>query len=233
MPIALELMNHLSFTHPLLTMQALSSHDEKFVSVMGDIAAALSSCGQDIKRIVNCPVDLVPDWIEENVVTPAHTWVQKSAVYAMLQTFSPTLIRQNDMQLKETLHLLSSRLCGMLSRVSATASLLSADSPFWLLLELNRTMMRLQTARADLAACHSALLGDVHWYPHLYAVYTSVAHGRAIWAASRPLATWLASLEQHVQFLTTWNQESAEFAPFRIVSISNIAFLFLLLQQRH
>eukprot|EP00427_Karlodinium_veneficum_P056695 CAMPEP_0169423242 /NCGR_PEP_ID=MMETSP1017-20121227/67381_1 /TAXON_ID=342587 /ORGANISM="Karlodinium micrum, Strain CCMP2283" /LENGTH=210 /DNA_ID=CAMNT_0009532903 /DNA_START=42 /DNA_END=670 /DNA_ORIENTATION=- len=201
-PVASELINFLSFTHPLLTVQALSSHDEKFLSVMGDIVAALLHQSFNIKEVVNCSIEGVPNWVEHNVVMPAQMWVQRSAVYAMLQKFSPTLIRQNDMQLKETLHWLSIRLSGMLQRVSATTSLLTADSPFWLLLELNRTATHLQGTCADLAACYSALLGDVNWNAHLFSIYSAAAHGRAIWAASRPLATWLASLEEHVQFLT-------------------------------
>jgi len=78
----------------------------------------------------------------------------------------------------------------------------TAPPPFWLRLELNRVADGLQAARADVVACFGALLGDSQWNPHLSSVFTSIAHGRAAWAADRPLLAWLASLERHVTLLT-------------------------------
>merc|ERR1740138_1313810 len=112
----------------------------------------------------------------------------------------------------------------MLQRVAATQAVLTVDSPFWLRLELHHTAVGLQAARADIAACCGALLGDVHWNPHLLAVYAAASEGRAIWAQGRPLAAWFSSLADHVSFLTAWKAgQPTDEAPFRLGSVGDVA----------
>eukprot|EP00746_Dinoflagellata_sp_MGD_P003182 gnl/MRDRNA2_/MRDRNA2_106186_c0_seq1.p1 gnl/MRDRNA2_/MRDRNA2_106186_c0~~gnl/MRDRNA2_/MRDRNA2_106186_c0_seq1.p1 ORF type:complete len:2339 (+),score=414.96 gnl/MRDRNA2_/MRDRNA2_106186_c0_seq1:214-7017(+) len=224
-PFFAAAMDVLSYAHPLLTAQPVTARDERLMAAMMHITETVKSHG-DLEEMMQCSVVEIPQWIGKHVVLRAHSWVQRSAMRAMFHSFSPALLRQNERQAKETLRYVSGKIGDLLNRVSASASSLTANSPFWLRLELFGSSARLRNARADIAACHSALLGDVQWNSRIFAVYTSIASGRSIWDEGRPLSDWLASLERHALFLTSWRQDKAADSPFRIASVNDINSFF-------
>ncbi|CAE8640616.1 unnamed protein product [Polarella glacialis] len=190
-----EVFGYLAYTHPLLTACPTATRGHRFMAVMSGIAGDLNNAGgKKLRLALKCKPEDVPEWLEENVVSRAQCWAHRSAICAMLQSFSPSLVRRSDGEVRETLGVVSGKLCGFLQRVNAAANVLTLDSPFWLRLELHRAASGIQAARADIMACYSALVGDVCWNQHLFAVYMSSSHGRAFWASGRPLAAWLVTV---------------------------------------
>jgi len=219
-----EVLGYLAHRHPLITASPSAAHGDKFASVMSGIVSGLKAAGMNsMEQVVKCKLHQVPDWLEKHVVLQARPWVQRSATNAMLMSFAPSLVRRGDLEVRETLGILSARLCGLLQMATAAAKVLTLDSPFWLRLELHRAATSLQAARTDCMDCHAALAGDVSWNAHLYEVYNTAAYGGAYWSDGRPLAAWLASFTDHVSFLTNWRaNDPPDAAPFRLGSVSDI-----------
>jgi len=227
-----EVIGFLSFTHPLLTAKAMAMHDQNFMIFIRNISESLtaSSDGHTLLQDVMSKyrrVENVTDWVAHSIVRPAESWVERSSLRSLIfHGFSPALLKQNEREARDTLRAIVGKLTAMLHRVSARAyATSSADLPFWLRVELDRASKGIRSCRADLLACHGALLGDVHWNPRLFKIYTDFAHGQAVWANGRPLAVWLASLQEHVQFLASW--KLGETAPIRIGSVVDLSSLFL------
>eukprot|EP00929_Paragymnodinium_shiwhaense_P120867 TRINITY_DN9293_c0_g1_i2.p1 TRINITY_DN9293_c0_g1~~TRINITY_DN9293_c0_g1_i2.p1 ORF type:complete len:3277 (-),score=789.67 TRINITY_DN9293_c0_g1_i2:178-10008(-) len=232
MPFLKAVVGYLSYTHPLLTAHPLAMHDEGFKANILDIGHTLCTPGNGLSMLQDIAArcrktERVVDWCERIIVKPALNWAERSAVKAMLlHGFAPALLRQNDRETRDTLRTLASKLCGMLQALAGAANSLMPESPFWLRMELNRTGKGLEAARRDLAGVYSALIGNVHWNSHLFAVYTAVCYGRAYWSDYRPLGPWMASLQEHVQFLSSWKSGFPEDRVFRIGSIADVASYF-------
>eukprot|EP00933_Yihiella_yeosuensis_P034703 TRINITY_DN2817_c2_g1_i1.p1 TRINITY_DN2817_c2_g1~~TRINITY_DN2817_c2_g1_i1.p1 ORF type:complete len:911 (-),score=174.54 TRINITY_DN2817_c2_g1_i1:500-2914(-) len=227
-PILLqEILGYLSHVHPLLTARPSGSESERTGMVMGAITLGCKAADvEGLSDIAKCSSENVPEWVEESVVLRARSFVHKNSILAVLQNFAPSLVRRTDNEVREIMSMVSGKLCGLLQNATAAVSILTSDSPFWLRLELQRAVQGLQAARADIMACYGALFGDVSWNSHLYDVYTAAAYGRAYWGDGRPLASWLASLTDHVNFLTAWQErQPPDAAPFRLGSVSSISFI--------
>eukprot|EP00928_Gymnodinium_smaydae_P050046 TRINITY_DN3366_c0_g1_i1.p1 TRINITY_DN3366_c0_g1~~TRINITY_DN3366_c0_g1_i1.p1 ORF type:complete len:2025 (+),score=227.56 TRINITY_DN3366_c0_g1_i1:830-6076(+) len=226
-PYMKALSQCLSHTHPLLTNFPMSMQSDGYKSILTSIQETISGeTGFVLLRevMLNCAEpSQVTQWVDREVIAPSLGWMRQSAIRSMLfHGFSPTLIRQSETEVRETVRVVASELCNLLQRAAHTLNTLTHDSPFWLRAALRKSFRGITTARSDLVACYSVLAGDAHWNEHLFAVYTTVAHGRAIWAGCCPLASWLQSLNANIKFLTEYPLDTTDTVKLRMASITNM-----------
>lgn len=206
--------------HPLLTVCSSVADEKQSHHLLSSMMASIKAAG--LHNLSFLHGKSFSDWAEEHLLMPAFSWAQEHRIGAVLQSFSPTLTHRSDGETYHILGALSMKISGFLQQL-ASMEQLTLESPFWLSLELSRASHALQEVRRECIACHAALAGDVCWTAQLYAVYKSAQLGMA-YRANRPLAAWLASWADHVNFLTTWDPKSSlDSKAFRLASVSDIS----------
>lgn len=206
--------------HPLLTVCSSVADEKQSHQLLSSMMASIKAAG--LHNLIFLHGTSLSDWAEEHLLIPALSWAQERRMGAVLRSFSPTLTHRSDGETYHILGALSMKISSFLQQL-ASMEQLTLESPFWLSLELNRASHALQDVRRECIACHAALAGDVCWTAQLYAVYKSAQLGMA-YPANRPLAAWLASWAEHVNFLTTWDPKSAlDSKAFRLASVSDIS----------
>eukprot|EP00434_Breviolum_minutum_P021013 symbB.v1.2.018538.t2/scaffold1482.1/size116129/3 len=217
-----EALSYIIHRHPLLTVCSSSADEKQSHHLLSSMMASIKVTGLQNLSFLNGKS--LSDWVEENLLVTALPWAQERRVGAVLQAFSPTLTHRSDGETYHMLGALSMKISGFLQQL-ASAETLTLDSPFWLCLELSRAIRALQDARRECIACHAALAGDASWTAQLYAVYKSAQLGMSH-RANRPLASWLASWAEHVNFLSNWDPKSPlDSKPFRLASVSEISIV--------
>lgn len=206
--------------HPLLTVCSSVADEKQSHHLLSSMMASIKAAG--LHNLSFLHGKSFSDWAEEHLLMPAFSWAQEHRIGAVLQSFSPTLTHRSDGETYHILGALSMKISGFLQQL-ASMEQLTLESPFWLSLELSRASHALQEVRRECIACHAALAGDVCWTAQLYAVYKSAQLGMA-YRANRPLAAWLASWADHVNFLTMWDPKSSlDSKAFRLASVSDIS----------
>lgn len=206
--------------HPLLTVCSSVADEKQSHHLLSSMMASIKAAG--LHNLSFLHGKSLSDWAEEHLLIPALPWAQERRVGAVLQSFSPTLTHRSDGETYHILGALSMKISGFLQQL-ASMEQLTLESPFWLSLEISRASHALEDVRRECIACHAALAGDVCWTAQLYAVYKSAQLGMAH-RANRPLAAWLASWAEHVNFLTNWDPKSSlDSKPFRLASVSDIS----------
>ncbi|CAL1161457.1 unnamed protein product, partial [Cladocopium goreaui] len=193
--------------HPLLTVCSSEKQSHQLLSsMMASIkAAGLHNLIFLHGTSLSDPGFCGGDWAEEHLLIPALSWAQERRMGAVLRSFSPTLTHRSDGETYHILGALSMKISSFLQQL-ASMEQLTLESPFWLSLEI--------------------VLGGDGWTAQLYAVYKSAQLGMA-YPANRPLAAWLASWAEHVNFLTTWDPKSAlDSKAFRLASVSDPWLIF-------